>query len=89
MLHSRNLIVVIFSATLRSKGGGGLCDTPGACLRAHACAHMHGRMHAHGQNVQFLRLGQFLINYKGWRLHTLHTLTSGEDQQKPVNPICC
>ena len=39
------------------------------------------------QNVQFLRLGQFLSHNKGWKLHTWHTLTTGEDQQKPVNRI--
>ena len=42
---------------------------------------------AHDQNVQLLRLSQFLSNYKGLRFHTWHTLTSGEDQQKPVNRI--
>ena len=39
------------------------------------------------KNVQFLPLGQFLSNNKEWRLHTWHTPTSGEDQQKPVNCI--
>ena len=42
---------------------------------------------ARDQNVQFLRLGQFLSNYKGQRLHNWHTLTSEERKQKPVNRI--
>ena len=39
------------------------------------------------KNVQFLRLGQFLSNYKDLKVHTWHTLTSGEDQGKSVNRI--
>ena len=39
------------------KEKGNLCHTPGA--RPHACTR------ASDQNVQFLRLGQFLSNYKG------------------------
>ena len=39
------------------------------------------------KNVQFLRLGQVLSKYKGYRLHTWLTLTFGEDQQKLVNRI--
>ena len=40
-----------------------LCDTPGVCL--HACE-VRVRVHHIGdQNVQFLGLDQFLINYKG------------------------
>ena len=47
------------------------------------------RLHerARDQNVQFVCLGQFLSNYNGLKLHTWHTLTSGESQQKPVNHI--
>ena len=71
------LIQLIFIGPLRSKGG--LCHTPSA--------HVHAHARAHDQNVQFLCLRQFLSNYKGQRLHAWHTLTSGEDQQKPVNHI--
>ena len=49
-----------------------LCDIPGPRARALACTR--------DQNVQFLRLGQFLSNYKGQRLHTWYTLTSVDDQ---------
>ena len=48
-----------------------------------ALAHVRER----DQNVQFLGLGQFLSNYKRYKLPTGHTLTSGEDQQKAVNRI--
>ena len=60
------------------KGGLHVCNTPGTCPRLRAC------MRARDQNVQFLRLGQFLSNYELYRLHTWHTLTSEKDQQKPV-----
>ena len=40
---------------------GSLCDTPGVRPRARALA----RALARDQNVQFLRSGQFLSNYKG------------------------
>ena len=52
-------VMPLFNTPLRSKGG--LCYTPGA--RPHACAHLHVR--ARGQNVQYVRLGQFVSNYKG------------------------
>ena len=42
-----------------------LCDTPGAHLHLHALAHALAHALMHDQNVQFLRLGQFLSNYKG------------------------
>ena len=48
----------------------------------------HGLLHCE-KTVQFLHLCQFLSNYRGWRLHTWHMLTSVEDQQKAVNHIGC
>ena len=45
------------------------------------CVRMLAR--ARDQNLQFVRLDQFLSSYKGQWLHTWHT--SGKDQQKSVN----
>ena len=50
--------LLFITASLRSKGGGGACAIP-RCASACACAR------ARDQYVQFLRLGQFLSNYKG------------------------
>ena len=48
-----------------------LFDTPGA------------RALARDQNVQFLRIGQFLSNYKGYGLHTCIHLHLGKTNRKP------
>ena len=56
-----NSYMLIFSTPLRSKEC--LCDTLGARPRKRALAVVPAR--PCDQNVQFLRLGQFLSNYKG------------------------
>ena len=40
-----------------------LYEAPGASPRLHACVRAFAR--ARDQNIQFLRLGQFLSNYEG------------------------
>ena len=60
-MNISDIVTVVLFLVHLYKVKVGLCDTPGAG----PCALAYALVRACDQNVQFLRSGQFLNNYKG------------------------